>query len=423
MPGGIAGGIQRLVAAVRRHQLQPWVGGLAACAAVAVLAAQWFAPTHGKNYDPGASDTEIKIGNIMPYSGPASAYGTIGKVEAAYFRMINEQGGINGRKINFVSLDGAASPPKTVEMARRLVEQEQVLLISGSPNTAANTAIQAFMNEHKVPQLFVLSGAHHFNNPASFPWTTGFLPPYSFEGTLYARHILQHTPNARIGVLYQNDDFGKDLLQGLKDGLGAKAGMIVAALSYEISAPTVDSQIVQLKGLGLDVLVDFAFPKATTQAIRKAYDIGWKPVHYIFTGSRSRDSVLLPAGLEKSAGIISSGYFKDVTDPALANDPAVQAWTAFMKKYYPEGSLIDGSNVSGYLAAEALFHVLRQAGDILTRENIMKQAAGLKDVQLPLLLPGITLNTSPTDYAPLESLQLMRFDGQNWVLFGEVMGR
>lgn len=376
-----------------------------------------------KQYDPGASDTEIKIGNIVPYSGAASALGTLGKVEAAYFRMINDAGGIHGRKINFISVDGAYSPPKAVEMARRLVEQDQVLLIFGSVGTAPNVAIRKYLNAKKVPQLFGSSGARQMNDPAHYPWTMSFNLDYQTEAAAYARHILQHAPQAKIGVLYENNDFGKDYLRGLKDGLGPRAGMIVAALSFETSDPTVDSQIVQLKGSGAEVFVNIASPKFAAQAIRKAHDIGWKPLQFLNNSARSVGAVLVPAGLEKSIGIISAAYLKDPTDPQLASDPAVQEWVAFMKKYYPEGSLNDALNVGGYAAAQTMVQVLQQAGDVLTRENIMKQAASLKNFSPALVLPGIKLTTSVTDYAPIESMQLMRFDGQHWVLFGEVLGR
>jgi branched-chain amino acid transport system substrate-binding protein len=377
----------------------------------------------GKQYGPGVSDTEIKIGNTMPYSGPASAWGTIGKVEAAYFRMINDRGGINGRRINFISVDDAYSPPKTVEAARRLVERDNVLLIFGSLGTAPNLAIRKYLNQKKVPQLFVSSGSSHWNDPAHYPWTMGLLVEYRTEARAYAAHVLQNQPDARIGVLYQNDDYGKDYLQGLKEGLGAKAGMIVAAISYEVSDPTVDSQIVQLKGSGANVFFNIAGAKFAAQAIRRANDIGWKPVQYVNIPGNSVSSVLTSAGLEKSIGIISANAMKDPTSPQGASDPAVQEWTAFMKKYYPEGSLSESFNAYGYTAAQTLVQVLTQSGNVLTRDNVMKQAASLRDFQPSLALPGVKLNTSATDYAPLESLQLMRFDGTNWVLFGEVMGR
>ena len=374
-----------------------------------------------KKYDTGATDTEIKIGNIMPYSGPASAYGIIGKTEAAYFNKINSEGGINGRKINFISLDDGYSPPKTVEMVRRLVEQDEVLLVFQTLGTAANTAIQKYMNTKKVPQLFVATGATKWNDPKNFPWTMGFQPNYQTEATIYAKHILKTRPNAKIGVLYQNDDYGKDYLKGLKDGLGDKAKMIVAEVSYEVSDPTVDSQIVQLQASGADVFVSLTGPKFAAQAIRKAYDIGWKPVQYLNNVSASIGAVLTPAGLDKSIGILSSAYGKEATDPQWDNDPAMKEWRAFMAKYYPDGNLADGSNTYGYSAARLLVQVLKQCGDNLTRENVMKQAANIRNFDSGMGLPGILMNTSPTDFAPIQAVRMAKFDGKTWVLFGEVI--
>ena len=377
-----------------------------------------------KKYDAGASDTEIKIGQTMPYSGPASAYGTIGKSEAAYFRKINDDGGINGRKINFISLDDAYSPPKTVEMVRRLVEQDEVLLLFGSLGTPSNTAIHKYMNAKKVPQLFIASGASKWNDPKQYPWTMGLQPNYQAEASIYARHILQTRPNAKIGVLYQNDDFGKDYLKGLKDGLGDKAAtMIVAQASYEVTDPTIDSQIVQLQSSGADVFINITAPKFTAQAIRKAYDIGWKAVQYVTNVSSSVGAVLQPAGLDKSVGLITAAYLKNPGDPQWDNDPAMIEWRTFMKKYYPEGDLADSFNTSGYGAARTLVQVLKQCGDTLTRENVMKQAANLKNFDNGMTLPGIRINTSPTDFAPIKALQLSRFDGKQWVSFGAIMGQ
>jgi branched-chain amino acid transport system substrate-binding protein len=374
-----------------------------------------------KKYDPGASDTEIKIGQTMPYSGPASAYGTIGKVEAAYFKKINDDGGINGRKINLISLDDAYSPPKTVEMVRRLVEQDEVLLLFQTLGTAHNSAVQKYLNAKKVPQLFVATGATKWNDAQGNPWTMGWQPNYQTETTIYAKHILKEKPNAKIGVLYQNDDYGKDYLKGLKDGLGDKAKMIVAEVSYEVSDPTIDSQIVQLQGSGADVLVNITTPKFAAQAIRKAYDIGWKPLHYLNNVSIAVGSVLTPAGLDKSVGLVSTAYYKDPTDTQWASDASIAEWTAFMKKYYPDGSLIDATNVYGYTVAQTMVQVLKQCGDTLTRENVMKQAASLKDFAPGTLLPGIKINTSAKDFAPIEGVQLMKFDGKSWVRFGEVI--
>ncbi len=376
-----------------------------------------------KKYDPGATDKEIKIGNIMPYSGPASAYGTIGKSEAAYFKMINEQGGINGRMINFVSVDDGYSPPKTVEMARKLVEQDQVLFIFQPLGTPPNSAIHKYMNAKKVPQLFVATGATKWDDPKNFPWTMGWQPNYQTEAHIYARHIIQNSPNAKIAVLYQNDDYGKDYLKGFKDGLGSKVSMIVKEVSYETSDPTVDSQVVQLQGSGATVFFNITTPKFAAQAIRKAFDIGWKPVHYLNNVSASIGSVLTPAGLEKSVGLISTQYLKDPLDDAWKDDKGMKDWYAFMAKYYPEGNVKDASNVYGYTAAEGLVQVLKQCGDNLTRANVMKQAASLKDFVPSLALPGIKVNTSATDFAPIQQEQLVKFDGKEWKRFGEILSK
>ncbi len=392
-----------------------------AAALAAVLAAP--AALAQKKYDTGASDAEIKVGNIMPYSGPASAYGTIGKVEAAYFKMLNEKGGINGRKLNFISVDDGYSPPRTVEMARKLVEQDEVLFIFQSLGTGMNTAIQKYMNVKKVPQLFVATGATKWNDPKDFPWTMGWQPNYQTEGTIYAHYILKNKPNAKIAILYQNDDYGKDYLKGFKDGLGAKTSLIVKEVSYEATDPTVDSQMVQLQASGADVFFNITTPKFAALAIRKAYDLSWKPLHFLNNVSASVGSVLVPAGLEKAVGLISTQYIKDPTDPQWNKDPAVMAWKEFMAKYYPDGDLKDASNIYGYTVAAALAQVLKQCGDNLTRENVMKQAASLKDFRVETMLPGIKMNTSPTDFAPIESVQLIKFDGKEWVRFGEVMGK
>ena len=391
--------------------------GLMACVLASTAAAE-------KKYDPGATDTEIKIGHTNPYSGPASAYGTIGRSEAAYFKMINDQGGINGRKINFISLDDGYSPPRTVEQVRKLVEEEQVLLLFQSLGTPSNTAIHKYMNAKKVPQLFVSTGATKWGDPQNFPWTMGWQPNYQTEAHLYAKYLLQNKPAAKIAVLYQNDDYGKDYLKGLRDGLGRQADrLIVSAVSYEVTDPTVDSQIVTLQGSGADALFIFATPKFAAQAIRKTYDVGWKPMMFLNNVSSSVASVLQPAGLEKSVGLVTALYFKDPTDPQWANDPAMKEWQVMMKKYYPDGNLSDGLNVFGYLAAQTLVQVLKQCGDELTRENLMRQAANLRDLALPMLLPGIKINTSPTDFYPVDQIQLARFDGKRWALFGEVLGK
>ena len=389
-----------------------------------LLAAALAAPAAlaQKKYDPGASDTEIKIGNTNPYSGPASAYGTIGKTIAAYFRMVNEQGGINGRKINFVSYDDGYSPPKTVEMVRKLVEQDEVLFMFQTLGTPSNTAIHKYLNARKVPQLFVATGATKWNDPKNFPWTMGFNPNYQTEARIYARYILKNKPDAKVAVLYQNDDYGKDYLKGLEDGLGARAkSMIVARASYEVSDPTVDSQVLQLKASGANVFVNISGPKFASQAIRAAYDSGWKPMQFLNNTTISVAAVLAPAGLEKSVGIITAHYGKDPTDPQWDKDPGLNRWRAFMKKYYPEGSLVDNANTYGYSAAQTMHQVLRQCGDDLTRENVMRQAANLRNFETDTGLPGMTMNTSPTNFAPIQQMKLARFDGKTWVLFGELL--
>ena len=392
--------------------------------ATAVIA---FAATGGsalaqKKYDVGATDTEIRIGNIMPYSGPASAYGVIGKTEDAYFNKINAEGGINGRKINFISYDDGYSPPKTVEQARKLVESDEVLLIFNGLGTPPNSAIQKYMNIKKVQQLFVATGATKWNDPKDFPWTMGWQPSYQSETQIYAKYILKEKPNARIAVLYQNDDYGKDYLKGLKDGLGAKAAsMIVAEESYETTEPTIDSHIVNLKASGADVFVDLSIPKFAAQAIRKAAEIGWKPVQFLASVSNSVGSVFKPAGLENSKDILSTIYLKDATDPTWKDDPALKEWASFMDKYFPEGDKTSTFSVYGYLTAQTMVQVLKQCGDNLTRENVMRQAANLKNFEPGLLLPGIKINTSPTDYYPLEQMRMSRFNGEHGVLFGPVI--
>ena len=373
-------------------------------------------------YGPGASDTEIKIGNTMPYSGPASAYGAIGKSETAYFNMLNQQGGINGRKINYISRDDGYSPPKTVEQVRQLVEQDQVLFLFNTLGTPPNSAIRGYLNDNKVPQLLVATGADKWNDPKHFPWTIGWQPSYRIEARIYARYILKNLPNAKIAVLYQNDDFGKDYLIGLQEGLGDKAGkMIVATKTYETTDPTVDSQIVALQGSGADVLLTAAIPKFAAQAIRKVYDIGWKPTHFMTNVSSSVGAVFKPAGPEKGVGIVSAGYLKDPTDPQWQDAPDFKEWLAWMKKYNAGGNLADGNNVTGYAVASTLVPILKASGNNLTRENIMKQAASLHDLKVPMLLPGITVSTGPDDFAPIKQMQLMKFDGETWKLFGEVI--
>ena len=376
----------------------------------------------GGQYSLGASDTEIKIGNTMPYSGPASAYGILGKTQAAYFNMINEQGGINGRKINFISRDDGYSPPKTVEQVRQLVEQDQVLFVFSPLGTPTNVAIHAYLNDNKVPQLFVATGADQWNDPKHFPWTMGFIPSYGAEGRIYARYILNNIPNAKIAVLYQNDDFGKDYLNGLRVGLGDKAGKMIAAVqSYETTDPTVDSQVVSLQSSGADVMVTLATPKFAAQSIRKVYDIGWKPTHFLTSVSNSVGTVMKSAGLEKGTGIISAGFAKDPTDPQWADTQEYKDWLAFMKKYNSSANLADIQAAISYSQAQLLVSVLKACGDNLTRENIMKQAANLHDVKMPMLLPGIGLSTSADDFAPIKQMQLEKFDGTTWKLFGDVI--
>jgi branched-chain amino acid transport system substrate-binding protein len=391
-------------------------------AAIALLAVTSSGALAQKKYDTGASDTEIKIGNIMPYSGPASAYGVIGKTEQAYFNKINAEGGINGRKINFITYDDGYSPPKTVEQARKLVESDEVLFIFNSLGTPPNTAIQKYMNSKKVPQLFVATGATKWNDPKDFPWTMGWQPNYQSESRIYAKYILKEKPDAKIAVLYQNDDYGKDYLKGLKDGLGTKAAsMIVAEESYETTEPSIDSHIVKLKSLGADVFFNVTTPKFAAQAIKKMAEIEWKPLHLLNNVSASVGSVMKPAGFENSQGIISSAYLMDPTDPQWKNDKGMKAWNEFLDKYYPEANRADGSVMYAYIVAQGLEHVLKACGDNLTRENIMKQAASIRDLELGGLLPGVKVNTSPTDFAPLSQLQLMRFKGDTWELFGDVI--
>jgi branched-chain amino acid transport system substrate-binding protein len=374
-----------------------------------------------KKYDTGASDTEIKIGNIMPYSGPASAYGVIGKMEEAYFKMINEQGGINGRKINFITYDDGYSPPKAVEQARKLVESDEVLLVFGPLGTPSNSAIQKYLNAKKVPQLFVATGATKFGEPKEFPWTMGWQPAYQSESRVYAKHLLANKPDGKIAILYQNDDFGKDMLKGLKDGLGAKASQIVAEDSYEVSEPTIDSHIIKLKASGADVFVSFTTPKFAAQAIKKVAELGWKPTYIQSNVGASVGSVLKPAGFENAQGILSAAYAKDGADAQWDNDEGMKKFYAFLAKYAPDANKTDGSVVYGYGQAQTLVQVLKQAGDDLTRENIMKQAANLKDFTPDTLLPGVKINTSPTDFYPIDQLQIMQFKGEKYELQGPII--
>jgi ABC-type branched-subunit amino acid transport system substrate-binding protein len=376
-----------------------------------------------KKYDPGANDKEIVIGNINPYSGPASAYGAIGKSIGAYFEKINAEGGINGRKIKYISLDDGYNPAKTVEQARKLVEQEEVLLLFNPLGTPPNTAIHKYMNDKKVPQLFVATGATKWGDPKNFPWTIGWQPNYQSESKVFVAHILETKPNAKIAILYQNDDYGKDYLKGFEDGLGDKAkSMIVSKVTYEVTDPTVDSQIVSLKATGADVFFNITTPKFAAQAIKKMAEIGWKPTHYLNSVSASVGSVLTPAGLDNSVGIITASYLKDPTDPQWQKGKEWDDWLAWMKKYNSSLDVKDVNTVYGYTVAQGMVQVLKQAGDNLTRENIMKQAASL-DMTLPMLLPGVNVKTAPDDFYPIEREQLARFDGKTWVLFGKVYGR
>jgi branched-chain amino acid transport system substrate-binding protein len=373
-----------------------------------------------KHYDPGATDTEIKVGNINPYSGPASAYGLIGRTIAAYFTKVNAEGGINGRKVNFISYDDGYSPPKTVEQARKLVESDEVLLIFQSLGTAHNTAIERYMNAKGVPQLFVATGATKFGDPKNFPWTMGWQPNYQSEGRIYAKYLMEHQPNGKIGVLYQNDDYGKDYLKGIKDGLQGKIA-VVSEQAYETTDPTINSQIISLKTSGADVLFNVATPKFAAQAIRKVAELDWHPLHLLNNVSNSVGSVLQPAGLENAKDVLSTHYIKDPTDPTWKDDQNFKDWQAFMEKYFPDGDRTSSFTVYGYAVAHTMVHVLTQCGDDLTRANVMKQAASLKDLTNPMLLPGITINTSATDFFPIEQMRMMRFSGERWELFGPVL--
>jgi branched-chain amino acid transport system substrate-binding protein len=373
-----------------------------------------------KKYDPGASDEAIKIGNTNPYSGPASAYGLIGRTIAAYFTKVNAEGGVNGRKINFISYDDGYSPPKTLEQARKLVERDEVLLIFASLGTAANSAIERYMNSKQVPQLFVATGATKFGDPKNFPWTMGWQPTYQSEGRVYAKFLVQNYPNGKIGVLYQNDDYGKDYLKGLKDGLAGQIP-IVSEQAYEVTDATVNSQVISLQGAGADVFFNVTTPKFAAQAIRKVAELGWKPVHLLNNVASSVGSVLQPAGLENAVGVLSTQYIKDLTDPAWKDDLAFKEWLAFMEKYFPDGDRTSSLTVTGYALGHTIATVLKQCGDDLTRANVMKQATSLKDLANPMLLPGVTINTGPNDYFPIKQMRMGRFSGEHWELFGPVL--
>ena len=374
-----------------------------------------------KKYDPGASDAEIKIGNIVPYSGPASAYGVVGKAMGAVFSRVNDAGGINGRKINFISYDDAYSPPKAVEQTRKLVESDEVLVMFGVLGTPSNSAIQKYLNAKKVPQLFLATGATKWNDPKRFPWTMGWLPSYQSEGKIYAKYLMKDHPGKKIGILYQNDDFGKDYLKGIKDGLSDKASSIIIEESYELSEPTIDSHIVKMKAANPDVMVYFTTPKFGAQALKKVGELGWKPVQIIANVSASTASVMKPAGFENAQGVISASYAKDASDPQWKDDAGMNDFDTLLAKYLPDANRIDSSLMTGYNMALTMVHVLKACGDDLTRANVMKQAANIKDLEIPGLLPGIRISTGPEDFAPISQLQMMRFDNGRWQRFGDVI--
>jgi len=389
---------------------------------VAVVSQFTLVASADKKYDPGVTDTEVKLGQTIPYSGPASAYANYGRVETAYFQMINEQGGINGRKVKLISLDDGFSPPRTVEQTRKLVEHEGVLSIFGSLGTAPNSAIMKYLNAQKIPHLFLATAAAKFYDPRNSPWTMGILFNYEEEAAIYARHLLSTKPDAKVAILFQNDDFGKDFVKGFKIGLGDKAArMIVAELSYEISDPTVDSQIVSLKSSGADTIFNITTPKFAAQTLRKMWEMGWQPTHYLTFPSSSIATVLTPAGVEKALGVFSASPGKDPSDPQWANDADMRAYLAFMQKYYPEGNVYDHHNVIAYISAFLMSHVLKQCGDDLTRENVMKQATNIHDVNVPLLLPGVKVSTSPSQYQQIHQMRMRRFDGKRWVYFGDLI--
>jgi branched-chain amino acid transport system substrate-binding protein len=395
---------------------------ISAAFAAAVIALTSHGALAQKVYDTGASDTEIKIGNIEAYSGPASAYGMIGKTEEAYFKMINDAGGVNGRKINFVSYDDAYSPPKTVEQTRKLIESDEVFLIFNALGTPTQSAVQKYQNTKKVPQLFVATGASKWNDPKDFPWTMGFQPSYRVEARIFAKYVLKNKPDAKVAVFYQNDDFGKDYVAGIKDIFGDQASkLIIAEESYETSEPSIDSHIVKLKDTGADVFINISTPKFAAQAIKKMAEIGWKPMHLMTDVSISIGAVMKPAGLDASEGVLSAGYLKDASDPQWKNDEGMKKFMIFADKYMPGSNIADANMVYGYAAAQTMIQVLKQSGDTLTRENVMKQAASLKNFAPDTLVPGITITTSPTDFAPVEQLKMMQFKNGQWELFGDII--
>ncbi len=392
-----------------------------ACLTLMALVALAVAPAWAqKKYDPGATDTEIKIGQTFPYSGPTSVYSTIARTEAAYFAKVNAEGGIKGRRLNFISLDDGYSPPKTVEQTRKLVEQEEVLLIFGSLGTATNTAIHKYLNAKKVPHILLATAALKWDDPANYPWSMALVPNQRADVPAFVRYLSKVRPDAKAAVLYQNDDFGRDYVRMLRKELGERANkLIVAEASYEVTDPTVDSQLIELKNSGADVLFSFTTPKFAAMSIRKVYDLGWRPLHFVPTNASSVEAVLKPAWLDMAVGLISAAFVKDPSEPDWKNDPATKDYMAFMQRYYPEADPLDTQNVVGYVSAEALVQVLKQSGDDLSRENVMRQAASLRDVELPMLLPGIKLNTSATDYTPIKQMHLRRFDGKTWVRLSE----
>jgi branched-chain amino acid transport system substrate-binding protein len=394
-----------------------FLGGLSAAAVAAPHVAR-----SQKKYDDGASDSEIKLGHTCPYSGPASAYGVNGKAIVAFFDMVNDKGGINGRKIKLISLDDGYSPPKTVELIRQLVEQERVLCTHNTLGTACNTAIHKYMNQKKVPHLFLATGASKWGDPAHFPWTMGYQPDYHTEGVIYAKHILANVREPRIGVLMQNDDYGKDYWDGFKEGLGKDAArLVVKHVTYEITEPTVDSQIIQIKAADANVFFNIATPKFAAQAMRKVADLGWKPLQYLNNVSASVGTVMKPAGFDNVQGVLTAAYVMDPTDPTWAEHEDMKAFKAWMAKYHPTAHLADLGNVSGYTVSTLMAETLRRCGDNLTRANVMKQAASFQKFRVPMLLPGITVSTSPTDYYPIQAVQLQRFKGQSWELFGDIL--
>jgi len=395
-------------------------GFLSGVSTAAVLSASGVALAQ-KKYDDGASDTEIKLGHCCPYSGPASAYGVIGKLHQAFWKAVNDAGGINGRKVNFITLDDGYSPPKTVEVVRQLVEQEKVLLLYQTLGTPTNTAIHKYVNQKKIPQLYISTGASKWGDPKHFPWTMGFQPDYHTEGAIYAKHLLATVKDAKVGVLMQNDDYGKDYFEGFKEGLGKDVNRIAKHVTYEITDPTVDSQVIQLKDSGANVFFNISTPKFAAQAIRKAADIGWKPVQYLNNVSASVASVIKPAGYEASQGILTAAYLKDPTDKQWDNAPDMKTWRAWMDKNMPGANQADANYIFAYAVSTLMAETLKRCGDTLTRENVMKQAAGFKKFELPILLPGITISTSATDYYPIQAVQLARFKAESWELFGDVM--